>query len=93
MGVTSAWGATLAAWLRSWLPRNYVRVERDGASFICELNEAVDHVCLALEARGEAEGGAAWAWRNDRLVIGSTQFTFVRMSPRRFEALGEWEGC
>ncbi len=84
--------ALAAAWLRSWVPRTYVRVEDTDACgwYVCEPAEAAELVVAEAERLQQDEPG--WTWRDDALLIGPLRITFVRMSPRRFEALPEFMG-
>lgn len=84
--------ALAAAWLARWVPRIYVRVEDTDAGgwYVCEPVEAVELVVAEAERLQQDEPG--WTWRDDTLLIGPLRITFVRMSPRRFEALPEFMG-
>lgn len=78
--------------VRRLIPRTYARVEHlsAGGSFICSRSEAVD--LMAAEVAASDDRGEHWTWRDDALIVGDLRITFVRMSPRRFEALNEFAG-
>lgn len=84
--------AALAAWVRRRLPQTYVRVEDCALQgwFVCDLAEAANIV--AEELRRLQADPLHWTWRDDTLLVGELRITFVRMSPRRFEALPEFMG-
>ena len=74
------------AWLLSYLPRTYVRVDDldTGGWFLCTPPEAAAHMDAATEEAGEAARRPRW--HAGGLAVGRQCFTVVRMSPRRYAA-------
>lgn len=83
--------AFIAALLRRHLPRTYVRVDDMdcGGWFLCELDTARVEMEQAI-ADAEADG-LGWRWHSDRLEAGRKVFSFVRVTPRRFALLNQFE--
>lgn len=74
------------AWLLSYLPRTYVRVDDldTGGWFLCTPPEAAAHLDAATEEAGEAARHPRWL--ADGLAVGRLRFSFVMMSRRRYAA-------